>query len=104
MKVAGNKTNIVAIRPGILNEKLLQRGISPIKRLSRAVGALKLGTSSYSHILHPSNDLFTIVNFGGNIIYELFFLHYSIYGRTINFGQSGICDPRDTYLWKLWVA
>ena len=47
MKVAGNKTNIVAIRPGILNEKLLQRGISPIKRLSRAVGAHKLGTSSY---------------------------------------------------------
>ena len=47
MKVAGNKTNIVAIRPGILNEKLHQRGISPIKRISRAVGAHKLGTSSY---------------------------------------------------------
>ena len=47
MKVAGNKTNIVAIRPGILNEKLYQRGISPIKRISRAVGAHKLGTSSY---------------------------------------------------------
>ena len=47
MKVAGNKTNIVAIRPGILNEKLHQRGISPIKRFSRAVGAHKLGTSSY---------------------------------------------------------
>ena len=36
-------------------------------------------------ILHPSNDLFTIINVGGNIIYELFFLHYSIYGRNINF-------------------
>ena len=89
MKVAGNKTNIVATRPGILNEKLHQRGISPIKRFSRAVGGTQTGyqfTFFDSHILHPSYDLFTIVNFGGNIIYELFFRHYSIYGCTINFG------------------
>ena len=43
MKVAGNKNNIVAIRPAILNQKLLQRGISPIKQFSKAVGAHKLG-------------------------------------------------------------
>ena len=42
MKVAGNKTNIVAIRPGILNKKLVQRGISTIKRFSKAVEAHKL--------------------------------------------------------------
>ena len=38
MKVAGKKTNIVAIRPGILNNG----GISTIKRFSKAVGAHKL--------------------------------------------------------------
>ena len=43
MNVAGDKKNIVAIRPGILNKMLLQRGISPIKRFSKAVGAHKLG-------------------------------------------------------------
>ena len=43
MNVAGDKKNIVAIRPGILNKKLLQRGISPIKRFSKAVGAHKPG-------------------------------------------------------------
>ena len=42
MKVAGNKTNIVAIRPGIVNKKLVQRGISTIKHFSNAVGAHKL--------------------------------------------------------------
>ena len=42
MKVAGNKTNIVAIRPGIVNKKLVQRDISTIKHFSKAVGAHKL--------------------------------------------------------------
>ena len=42
MKVAGNKTNIVATRPGIVNKKLVQRGISTIKHFSKAVGAHKL--------------------------------------------------------------
>ena len=45
MNVAGDKKNIVAKRPGILNKKLLQRGISPIKRFSKAVGDHKLGMS-----------------------------------------------------------
>ena len=43
VNVAGEKKNIVAIRPGILNKKLLQRGISPIKRFSKAVGDHRLG-------------------------------------------------------------
>lgn len=42
IKVA-NKEDIVAIRPAILNKKLSQRGISPIKRFSKAVGAHKPG-------------------------------------------------------------
>ena len=42
IKVA-NKEDIVAIRPGILNKKLLQQGISPIKRFSKSAEAHKLG-------------------------------------------------------------
>ena len=42
IKVANNE-DIVAIRPAILNEKLTQRGISPIRRFSKAVGDNKLG-------------------------------------------------------------
>ena len=50
MKFAGNKTNFVAIRPGILNKKMVQRGISTIKRFSKAVGGHKLKLKAESII------------------------------------------------------